>query len=76
MTYPPHSTHSLQPLDVGIFGPLSLAYSNELEAFLHACQGLSHITKQDFFRLFWPSWNKALFAKNIESTWKFTGIWP
>jgi hypothetical protein len=76
MTYPPHSTHSLQPLDVSIFGPLSTAYSNELETYLHASQGLSHITKRDFFRLFWPSWNKALSASNIESAWKSVGLWP
>lgn len=74
--YPPHSTHSLQPLDVGIFGPLSLAYSTELEAFLHDCQGLSHLTKRDFFRLFWPSWKRALSEKNIESAWKSVGLWP
>ena len=54
-TYPPHSTHTLQPLDVGIFSPLSKAYSDELEAFLHASQGLSAITKRDFFRLFWKA---------------------
>jgi hypothetical protein len=35
MTYPPHSSHSLQPLYVGIFGPLSTAYSKHLEEFLH-----------------------------------------
>jgi hypothetical protein len=52
MTYPPHSTHSLQPLDVGIFSPLSTTYSKNLEDFLHKSMALSHITKQDFFRLF------------------------
>jgi hypothetical protein len=76
MTYPPRSTHSLQPLDVGIFGPLSIAYNNELESFLHACQGLSHITKREFFRLFWPSWGRALSSENINSTWKSVGISP
>ncbi|EDN02183.1 predicted protein [Histoplasma mississippiense (nom. inval.)] len=28
--FPPHSTHRLQPLDVGIFGPLSKSYSKHL----------------------------------------------
>jgi hypothetical protein len=51
-TYPPYSTYTLQPLDVGIFSPLSKAYSDEQEAFLYASQGLSAITKQDFFRQF------------------------
>jgi len=27
---PPHSTHRLQPLDIGMFGPLSTAYSKQL----------------------------------------------
>jgi hypothetical protein len=75
-TFPPHSTHSLQPLDVGIFSPLSRAYSDQLEGFLHACQGLSSITKRDFFRLFWPAWGKALSVQNINSAWKSTGLAP
>jgi hypothetical protein len=45
--YPPLSTHSLQPLDVGLFSPLSQAYNDELEHFMHDYQGLSHITKQE-----------------------------
>lgn len=32
LVLPPHSTHRLQPLDVVLFGLLSLAYSQELEA--------------------------------------------
>jgi hypothetical protein len=76
MTYPPHSTHSLQPLDVGIFSPLSTAYSKQLEDFLHKSMGLSHITKRDFFRLFWPAWEQALSSKNILSSWRTVGISP
>jgi hypothetical protein len=76
VTYPPHSTHSLQPLDVGIFSPLSKAYSDELEAFLHISLGLSHITKRDFFRLFFPAWGRALTRENIISSWKTVGIYP
>jgi hypothetical protein len=76
VTYPPYLTHPLQPLDVGIFSPLSRAYSNSLEAFLHISQGLSHITKRDFFQLFWPSWQKALSLENIISSWKTVGIQP
>ena len=43
--YPPHSTHTLQPLDVALFGLLLKAYSDEIEQFLHDCQGLSRLTK-------------------------------
>lgn len=76
LTYPPHSTHSLQPLDVGIFSPLAKAYSDRLEEFLHESQGLCSLTKRDFFRLFFPSWEKALSQKNIKSAWRSVGLWP
>ena len=44
-TYPPHLTHTLQPLDVCLFGPLSTAYNTKLSDFMYNCQGLSSITK-------------------------------
>lgn len=39
--YPPPSTLTLQPLDVVMFNPLSLVYSNQISAFVERCQGLS-----------------------------------
>ena len=74
--YPPHSTHRLQPLDVSVFSPLGVYYSQELDKFLHDCQGLCSVTKRDFLRLFWPAWIKALTAKNSLSGWKKTGLYP
>jgi hypothetical protein len=50
--YPPHSTYTLQPLDVCLFKPLSTAYSAALADYIDKCQGLLGITKRDFFRLF------------------------
>ncbi len=47
-----------------------------MEGFLHSSLGLSSITKRDFFRLFWPAWNKAVSPKNIESAWRSVGIQP
>jgi hypothetical protein len=49
---PLHSTHTLQPLDVGLCKPLSQAYSNELTNYLHKAQGLLPIKKGDFFPFF------------------------
>jgi hypothetical protein len=51
--FPPHSTRTLQPLDVVLFKPLSIAYSAALSSHLHSSQGLLRITKGDFFSLFW-----------------------
>ena len=54
--YPPHSTHTLQPLDVVMFKGLSTAYSTELISHLHKSQGLLPVKKGDFFALFWKPW--------------------
>lgn len=72
--YPPHSTHTLQPLDVYLFRPLSQAYSNELARFMDECQGFSSITKRDFFRLFWHAWGVSFTPGNIFSGFESTGL--
>jgi hypothetical protein len=74
--YPPHSTHRLQPLDVCMFSPLAIAYSQELDAFLHRSQGLSSISKRDFFGLFWNAYDRSFTADNIASGWSKTGLYP
>jgi hypothetical protein len=50
--FPPHSTHTLQPLNVCVFKSLSAAYSNKLTEHLNNSQGLSTVAKRDFFGLF------------------------
>ena len=74
--YPPHSTHRLQPLDVSLFGPLATFYSQELDQFIFESQGLCGITKRDFFRLFFPAWERAFSVENINSGFTKTGIYP
>ena len=73
---PPHSTHTLQPLDVAMFKPLSTAYSAELANYLHRSQSLVPITKGDFFPLFWAAWNASFKKSTILSSFKSTGISP
>jgi hypothetical protein len=50
--FPPHSTYTLQSLDVVMFKPLSSSYFKELSAHLQRTQGLIPITKGDIFTLF------------------------
>jgi len=73
---PPHSTHTLQPLDVAMFKPLSTAYSAELSRYLHRSQGLASITKGDFFPLFWNAWKASFKESTILSSFRVTGISP
>jgi hypothetical protein len=74
--FPPHSTHSLQPLDVVLFSPLSTAYSNELTKHLHRSQGLIGVKKRDFFPIFWAAWNTTFKRATILKSFEATGVMP
>ena len=74
--FPPHSTHTLQPLDVVMFKPLSTAYSTELSSFLYKSQGLLPIKKGDFFPLFWKAWVSSFKNTTILKSFEATGISP
>lgn len=76
MVYPPHSTHTLQPLDVALFKPLSTAYSSELEQHISLSHGILPVKKPDFFLIFRSAYAKAFTSKNITKSFKCTGIWP
>jgi hypothetical protein len=47
---PPHSSHLLQPLNVGCFSPLKRAYSREIEALIR--HHINYITKLKFLPAF------------------------
>ena len=74
--YPPHATHTLQPLDVVMFKPLANAYSTQLTQYLQDSQGILNITKGDFFPLFWRSWTKVFKPPLIKRSFEATGIHP
>lgn len=74
--FPPHSTHRLQPLDVGIFSPLSGAYSKELNLYTHNSRSFSRVTKGVFWQLFWPAWESSVRKDVVTSGWRKTGIHP
>jgi hypothetical protein len=73
---PPHSTHRLQPLDVGLFGPLSTAYSDELDKLQHNGWSLVSMTKRLFYMLFREAWKIAFIEEHINNAFQKTGIWP
>ena len=47
---PPHSSHRIQPLDVGYFNPLKTAYGEEIKTFVKSY--ITHITKTEFLIAF------------------------
>jgi hypothetical protein len=74
--YPPHATHTLQPLDVVMFKPLSSAYSAQLAAFMERCQGLTNMTKRDFYPMFIAAWEASFKPATILKAFEATGLSP
>src|ERR1700684_1150493 len=71
---PAHTTHVLQPLDVGCFGPLAHYYRIEVE---EACvNGLDSVSKVDFLRLYSAARQKAFTLENVSSSFSESGIVP
>ncbi|KAF1969034.1 hypothetical protein BU23DRAFT_478553, partial [Bimuria novae-zelandiae CBS 107.79] len=50
--YLPYSTHTLQPLNIVMFKPLSIAYLKKLGERLFKHKGLVLVKKPNFFSLF------------------------
>jgi len=74
--FPPHATHTLQPLDVGLFSPLASNYSCELDRHIHRSQGLAGVTKREFYSIFWAAWSSTMTLDSIKKSFQATGVWP
>src|SRR4051794_18637947 len=71
---PPHSSHILQPLDVGCFSPLKSAY-RRLVADL-ARRQIFHVDKPDFLEMYIQARALIFSEKTIKNAFKATGIVP
>nr|POE48918.1 pogo transposable element with znf domain [Quercus suber] len=71
---PPHSSHMLQPLDVGCFGPLKRAFSRQNEALIK--NHIFHITRLDFISSFYIAFKQAITPANVQGGFKGAGIHP
>lgn len=71
---PPHSSHILQPLDVGVFGPLKTAYGRQIEHLMKA--RITYITKEDFFPAFLEAFNTSITQENIQGGFRGAGLVP
>jgi hypothetical protein len=71
---PAHSSHLLQPLDVGCFGVLKRYYDQAVQD--HARVGSTHIDKLDFLDLY-PTTRAATYKTSIiASSFMSSGIIP
>ena len=71
---PAHSSHILQPLDVGCFSPLKKAYGRQIEDMMRA--QIAHIIKDDFFPAFHAAFNIAMTESNIRGGFRGAGLLP
>lgn len=74
--FPPHASHSLQPLDVAVYSPLSAAYSTQLNDYIQRSQGLINMQKSDFLPLFWAAYTSAVTPQLILTSFAASGIHP
>jgi hypothetical protein len=71
---PPHSSHLLQPLDVGCFGPLKKAYGREIEHLIKC--SITHISKTEFFPAFHAAFQAIMTESNIKGGFRGAGLVP
>lgn len=71
---PSHSSHYLQPLDVGCFGPMKKAYGRQIEDLMQA--HITHASKVEFLRAFREALFASMTEKNIQGGFMETGLVP
>lgn len=71
---PPHTSHILQPLDVGCFGALKTAYGRLIADLARRC--IFHIDKADFLTMYHQAHRSIFSASTIRNSFKATGLVP
>ena len=75
LTFPPHCSHRLQPLDVCVFGPFKRFYSSFCDGWMTSHAGQSIII-YSVAKMADMAFAKAFNPENITSSFKNTGIFP
>ena len=71
---PPHSSHLLQPLDVGCFAVLKRLYGQQVQSLIR--NSISHIDKPDFLEAYHYAHKATMSLANIASSFAATGVVP
>jgi hypothetical protein len=68
----PHSSHLLQPPDIGCFLLLKRAYNHEIEALIR--YHINYITKREFLPAFMTAYKQSFTSGNICSAFRGAGL--
>ncbi|TKA64438.1 hypothetical protein B0A49_10136 [Cryomyces minteri] len=74
LVLPPHCSHLLQPLDVGVFAPLKRALASETDAALRVDSG--RISRVEWTEMYIRARAKAITANSILGGWRGAGLVP
>ena len=69
---PPHTTHQLQPLDVGVFGPLQRVWQKRCDDIINETN--TEVPKSQFVKEYMDVCNRVYTPELIKSAWKKAGI--
>lgn len=72
---PPHSSHVLQPLDLGVFSPLKTSYRRGI-ADLACLDDEAPVKKQRFIQCYKQARVEALTPRVLRAGWKAAGLFP
>jgi UDP-N-acetylglucosamine pyrophosphorylase len=69
---PPHTSHLLQPLNVGCFSPLKVLYGHKVSEL--ARQSIYHVDKDKFLYIYARVRTSVLLGQNVLSGFQATGL--
>lgn len=75
LTFPPHCTHKLQPMDRAIFGPVKKAVNTSCDNWMRSNPG-KVMTIYDIPGIVKTSFEIAVTPRNVSAGFSTTGLWP
>jgi hypothetical protein len=71
---PPYSSHLLQLLDVSCLAVLKRSYGRQIEGYIR--NGVNHIDKLDFLKVYHTARIEAMTLANVQSSFAAIGLMP
>lgn len=75
LTFPPHCSHRMQPLDVSVYGPFKRFYNHAVSNWMNSHQGRV-VSIYEVAELAGTAFKRAMSIENITSGFNATGIYP